>query len=84
MEWYWQWVIFLGIAGISFYLLFYLTPQLWTRFRPQKKEGEEELILPTEQEEPTKHCPICNRAMSKDSLNGVIVDRCAPHGIWFD
>jgi len=29
-------------------------------------------------------CPSCNRGMDPVGLDGVALDRCAKHGIWFD
>ncbi|HEY5922021.1 MAG TPA: zf-TFIIB domain-containing protein [Kofleriaceae bacterium] len=29
-------------------------------------------------------CPVCTEAMLADQLDGVELDRCAAHGIWFD
>jgi ribosomal protein L37AE/L43A len=32
----------------------------------------------------TRHCPLCEQAMIVEKLEGVTIDRCAPHGVWFD
>ena len=85
MAWYWYWLIFLGAALGGFYVLFYMFPQFYQRFsetRKKEEKAEEELII--EDDDPIKICPICTKEMTKDSLNGIIVDRCSPHGIWFD
>ncbi len=29
-------------------------------------------------------CPMCRAAMQTVELGGIQLDRCAPHGIWFD
>ena len=32
-------------------------------------------------------CPVCNARMNRlnfDKISGIILDRCAPHGLWFD
>ena len=29
-------------------------------------------------------CPMCTFAMQTVDLSGIQLDRCAPHGIWFD
>lgn len=34
--------------------------------------------------EPVRACPSCGGAMAHVSLEGVELDRCAEHGIWFD
>lgn len=47
-----------------------------------KTEAEPENTV--HNEEPVKVCPVCKKEMTKDSLNGVIVDQCTIHGIWFD
>ncbi len=31
-----------------------------------------------------RHCPACKELMTVQQLEGVEVDRCASHGIWFD
>ncbi len=31
-----------------------------------------------------RHCPLCESAMIVEKLEGVTIDRCAPHGVWFD
>lgn len=83
MEWYWYWLLFLTGSATGFYFLFFLIPKAFNfilSFR-SKKEREE---LPEMEDDPVKSCPICHKEMSKDSLNGVIVDRCVSHGIWFD
>lgn len=85
MAWYWYWVIFLVIAGGSYYGIFYLLPVRRQRLQTQKNEPEApppEALIPDD--DPIKNCPICNKEMTKDSLNGVTVDRCLMHGIWFD
>ena len=84
MAWYWYWLLFLSLAFGAFYGLFYLFPPYFQRISEKKKEEkvEEELII--DDDDPIKNCPICSREMTKDSLNGIIVDRCQLHGIWFD
>lgn len=32
----------------------------------------------------TRACPACNRTMALQDIEGVTIDRCASHGIWFD
>ncbi len=32
----------------------------------------------------TRTCPICAQALATETLEGVTVDRCAGHGVWFD
>jgi hypothetical protein len=31
-----------------------------------------------------RRCPICSTAMQVELLEGVAIDRCASHGVWFD
>ena len=31
-----------------------------------------------------RECPVCALAMSVEASDGVTIDRCADHGIWFD
>ena len=86
MAWYWYWVIFLIIASSIFYFFFYIFPTVYRRtFEAKVKEknipSEEEIFT---EDDPIKPCPICTQEMTKDSLNGIIVDRCPLHGIWFD
>jgi Zn-finger nucleic acid-binding protein len=33
---------------------------------------------------PTLSCPTCGHAMATWTLYGVPIDRCEPHGLWFD
>ncbi len=83
MAWYWYWLMFLGAAGGSYYLLFYYYPAYRNRTASKntKEDIEEEFVI---DDDPIKNCPICSNEMTKDSLNGIIVDRCTLHGIWFD
>ena len=32
----------------------------------------------------TRACPACKQAMAVHRLDGIEVDRCAMHGVWFD
>jgi len=32
----------------------------------------------------TRPCPMCKQPMQIASLAGVVLDRCPPHGVWFD
>lgn len=32
----------------------------------------------------TRPCPMCARPMQIVSIVGVVIDRCPPHGVWFD
>jgi Zn-finger nucleic acid-binding protein len=34
--------------------------------------------------EPARTCARCLATMTKHDLHGITIDRCAPHGIWFD
>jgi hypothetical protein len=29
-------------------------------------------------------CPICNKFMMKEDVEGIIIDRCKEHGVWLD
>jgi Zn-finger nucleic acid-binding protein len=29
-------------------------------------------------------CPVCAAAMTSERLDGIELDRCPPHGLWFD
>ncbi len=31
-----------------------------------------------------RHCPVCTELMTVEVLEAVTIDRCAPHGVWFD
>jgi TFIIB-like protein len=31
-----------------------------------------------------RHCPVCAALMTVEVLEAVTIDRCAPHGVWFD
>lgn len=31
-----------------------------------------------------RHCPVCAELMTVEVLEAVTIDRCAPHGVWFD
>ncbi|MBL0214692.1 MAG: zf-TFIIB domain-containing protein [Myxococcales bacterium] len=31
-----------------------------------------------------RHCPVCAELMAVEVLEAVTIDRCAPHGVWFD
>jgi Zn-finger nucleic acid-binding protein len=33
---------------------------------------------------PARTCARCLATMTKHDLHGITIDRCAPHGIWFD
>lgn len=31
-----------------------------------------------------RKCPVCDQAMHRMTMERVIVERCTPHGVWFD
>lgn len=31
-----------------------------------------------------RHCPVCAELMTVEVLEAATIDRCAPHGVWFD
>ena len=35
-------------------------------------------------EDHVRRCPQCGAAMETVALGSVALDRCAPHGVWFD
>ena len=49
-------------------------------------DGNFELAAPSKltANEATRTCPRCTTQMSKHGLDGVDIDRCASHGLWFD
>jgi len=83
LEWYWYWIIFLGGSSVFFYTAFFLVPQQWAQRAAQKTQEDEDVVAQMKEEE-LMNCPICKLPMSKDSLNGIIVDRCLSHGVWLD
>ena len=53
--------------------------------RMRDGHGEAELYFtPQLRPEHVRSCPSCGGAMAHDDLEGVPVDRCVDHGIWFD
>ena len=85
MGWYWYWLFFLGGSAGVMYGLFVGLPAWWHGQRGKRHDtAKSENVIEANEEEPVKNCPICSEGMRKDSLNGIIVDRCVLHGIWFD
>lgn len=41
-------------------------------------------LEPPRDTENPRTCPRCTNQMTKHLLHGIQVDRCEPHGIWFD
>jgi Zn-finger nucleic acid-binding protein len=39
---------------------------------------------PIGDEHSERHCPVCEKPMFRTTMERVIVERCADHGVWFD
>ncbi len=85
MAWYLYWLIFLAVAGGLFYGTFFVLPGVFQKRKQQQQlEAQAPEEVEADDDDPVKNCPVCTHEMKKVSLNGIIVDRCEIHGIWFD
>ena len=83
MSWYFYSVVIAGLSVIIFGI-FYIFPLLFRRMTAMKKTETSNEKAIGENTEPFKRCPSCGKAMENDTFEGIIVDRCVSHGIWFD
>ncbi len=82
IAWYWQWLVFILLSSGLFYFVFYVIPLIYKRFHdPENRKNKEIEEILVDEKEPVKTCRECEKKMSKDVLNGVIVDQCIVLGI---